>query len=341
MAAQLNRQIVVAARPAGHAQRSDFEIVTRPMPSVAKGQVGFRNVLISIDPYQRNLMGNANSELPPVELGQPMPGPTVAVVQQSDHPQFAEGDHVVTWSGWQQYGVSDGSDLRKIDASVAPLSTALGVLGHTGLTAWLGVTEFMTTRPGQTLVVTAAAGSVGSLAAQLGKQQGLRVVGIAGGAEKVRFLKHDLGLDDAVDYKAADVDSQLVRALPQGIDALLDNVGGRLFETLMPHFNHHAQVTIAGLIAQYTQVDEASGPNRLPALLKLFLYRFITIRSFAMPDYLSRYPAFLAEVAPQVASGAIRYNEAFVDGFEGIPDAFLTLFDRTQSNRGKLIARLD
>lgn len=340
MASRSNRQIVVAARPHGDARLSDFDVVERAVPSPGEGQVLTRNLLVSIDPYQRSLMGNASTELPPIDLGQPMSGPTVAIVEHSRHPDFAAGEHVMAWSGWQQYGLSGGSELRKIDPQAAPLSTALGVLGHTGLTAWLGLTKFMRPAPGGTLVVTAAAGSVGSVAAQLAQLRGQRVVGIAGGADKLRYLRDELGLDEAVDYKAPDFAEQLLRALPNGLDALFDNVGGHMFEALMPHFNHHAQIVIAGTIAQYAHPDAAPGPNRVPELLKLFLYRFIRIRGFAMPDHVADYPAFLAEVAPLVAQGRLRYSEEFVDGLDSIPAAFLRLYDRSNPNRGKLIARV-
>ena len=334
----MNRQFVVAARPQGNAKPEDFELVTQALPPPAAGQVLLRNVLISLDPYQRNLMGNASSELPPVDLGQPMPGPTVAIVEASNHADFAVGDHVVTWSGWQEYALSDGAGLQQLDAHAAPLSTALGVLGHTGLTAWIGVNKFLDPKPGGTFVITAAAGAVGSVAAQLAKLRGHRVVGIAGGAAKVRYLKEELGLDDAVDYKASDFAAQLARALPDGLDTLFDNVGGAMFEALMPHFNLHAQIVICGTIAQYGFPGAAPGPNRLPELLKAFLYRFIVIRGFALPDHVDSVPAFLADVAPLVASGQLKYNEEFVDGFEQIPEAFLRLFDGR--NKGKLMVRL-
>jgi NADPH-dependent curcumin reductase CurA len=340
MSSKTNRQIVIAARPHGHARMSDFEFVERPLPVPGEGEVLTRNVLISIDPYQRNLMGNASSETPPIDLGQPMSGPTVAIVEQSRNPGFTVGDHVVAWSGWQQYGLSDGSDLRKIDARSAPLSTALGVLGHTGLTAWLGITKFMNPTPGGTFVVTAAAGSVGSLAAQLAKLRGHRVVGIAGGKEKVRYLTEELDLDGAVDYKAPDFARRLDAALPDGLDALLDNVGSTVFEALMPYFNHHAQIAIAGLISQYANPGKVPGPDHLPALLTSFLYRFIQVRGFAMPDHVASYPEFLAEVAPLVTQRKIKYNEEFVDGLDSIPTAFLRLYDGGNPNRGKLIARV-
>ncbi len=338
MPEQKNRQIVIAARPNGRAKTSDFKLIASDMPVAGNGDVLFRNVLISMDPYQRNLMGNASSELTPIDLGQPMAGPTVAIVEQSSNDRFAAGEHVVTWSGWQEYGVSNGADLQKIAPQAAPLSTALGVLGHTGLTAWVGLNTFLDPKPGGTFVVTAAAGSVGSVAAQLAKLRGQRVVGIAGGPDKVRYLKEELGLDEAVDYKAPDFADQLTLALPNGIDTLFDNVGGYMFEALMPYFNLHAQIVVCGTMAQYDSPGAGAGPNRLPELLKLFLYRFIRIHGFALPDHYASFPDFYAEVAPLVAAGKIKYSEEFVDGFDNIPDAFLRLFDGR--NRGKLIARV-
>jgi NADPH-dependent curcumin reductase len=340
MASKSNRQIVTATRPTGNAKLSDFQIVEQAIPSPGVGEVLTRNLLISMDPYQRSLMGNASSELPAIDIGQPMPGPTVAIVEQSNNPNFAVGEHVVAWSGWQQYGLSGGAELRKIDPKDAPLSTALGVLGHTGLTAWLGTTKFMNPKPGSILVVTAAAGSVGSVASQLAKLRGHRVIGIAGGADKVRYLKEDLGLDDAVDYKSPDFAERLARVLPNGLDALYDNVGGYMFEALMPHFNHHAQIVIGGTISQYSHPRAAPGANRLPDLLKLFLYRFIQVQGFTVTDHFASLPQFLAEVAPLVAEGKIKHSEEFVDGFDNIPAAFLKLYDSGNSNRGKLIARV-
>lgn len=334
----LNRQFVLAARPDGNAKISDFKLVEQALPALAEGEVLLRNTLISLDPYQRNLMGNAASELPPIDIGQVMPGPTVAVIAASRHAGFTVGEHVVSWSGWQEHAVSNGDGLQKIDAGAAPLSAALGVLGHTGLTAWVGVNKFLDAKPGGTFVVTAAAGSVGSIAAQLARLQGHRVVGIAGGAAKVRYLKEELGLHDAVDYKAPDFAAQLARALPDGLDTLFDNVGGDMFEALMPHFNMKAQIVICGTIAQYGFPGAPDGPNRLPELLKAFLYRFIVIRGFALPDHFASMPDFLADVAPLVAEGKIQYREDFVDGFEHIPEAFLRLFDGR--HHGKLLVRL-
>lgn len=333
-----NRQFILAARPDGAAKLSDFTLVEQGVPTVSEGEVLFRNELISVDPYQRNLMGNGSSELPAIDVGSVMPGPTIAVVEESRNPEFAVGEKVQTWSGWQEYGVSNGLDLRKIDPDAAPSSTALGVLGHTGLTAWVGLTKFLDPKPGGTFVVTAAAGSVGSMAAQMAKLRGYRVVGIAGGAKKVAFLKDTLGLADAVDYKADDFAAQLERALPDGIDGLYDNVGDYMFEALMEHFNKDARIAIGGTIAGYSDTDHPERGDHLPRLLNLFLYRYIQIQGFSVTDHLADYPAFLAEATPWVRNGDIKYSEEFVDGFERIPETFLKLFDG--SHDGKLIVRV-
>lgn len=334
-----NRQFVLAARPEGKARLSDFRLEQTALPALKDGEVLFRNTLVSVDPYQRNLMGNGSSELPPIDIGAPMQGPTVAIVEESENPDFAVGDHVQTWSGWQEYAVSDGSDLRKIDAEAAPLSSALSALGPTGgLTAWVGTSLLHDAKPGGTVVVTAAAGTIGSIAAQILKLRGFRVVGVAGGPKKTAYLKDYYGLDDAVDYKAADFAEQLKRALPNGIDGLYDNVGDYMFEALMEHFNKDARIVINGTIAGYSDIGHPDRADHLPRLLNLFLYRFIEIRSFAVPDHLGRFPEFLAEVAPWVADGKIRYKEEFVDGFEKIPETLLKLFEG--SHDGKLIVRI-
>lgn len=334
----VNRQIVLAARPAGMARLSDFAFVETDMPTLGEGEVLFRNILFSIDPYQRNLMGNGSSEWPSIALGEPMGGPTVGVVEQSNNTAFAVGDHVQSWSGWQQYAVSNGADLRKLDAAVAPLSTALGPLGLTGFTAWYGATKVSEFKPGGTLVVTGAAGAVGSTVVQLMRLRGYRVVGVAGGADKIAFLKNELGIDAAIDYKASDFKEQVARALPEGIDAFFENVGGPIFPVLMEHFNSHAKMIICGTIADYSDTELPQGTNYLPRLITLIHYRFVDIKAFATPFVMDAFPAFLAEITPLVAAGKIKYREEFVDGFDKLPETLLTLFDGTHSGK-KLIVR--
>lgn len=338
MADPLNRQYTLAARPQGAAKVSDFTLIEAPIPVPAEGQVLLRNILFSVDPYQRNLMGNGSSEWPTIDLGDPMGGPTVAVVEDSRHPDFAAGDHVQTWTGWQDYALSDGSDIRKLDAGAAPLSTALGPLGLTGFTAWYGLTRLHDFKPGGTLVVTGAAGAVGSMVVQLAKRRGHRVVAVAGGPTKTAFLRDELGADAVIDYKAADLADQIRAALPNGIDAYFENVGGPIFPMLMEYFNTDAKMTICGTISDYSDTELPTGTNYLPRLITLIHYRFVSIKAFAVPYVMSHFPEFLAEIAPLVAEGQIRYAEEFVDGFENLPATLLTLFDGSHGG-GKLIVR--
>ncbi len=335
-----NRQYVLAARPQGPAKLSDFKLIESEVPSISEGQILFRNTMFSIDPYQRNLMGNGSSEWPAIELGDPMGGPTIAVVEQSRHPEFNAGDHVQTWSGWQDFAASDGSDLRKLDPDEAPLSTALGPLGLNGFSAWYGMTKVHAFKPNGTLVVTGAAGSVGSIAAQLGKLRGLRVVGIAGGPKKVAYLKEELGLDDAIDYRSADFADRVARALPNGIDAFFENVGGPIFPVLMEHFNRGAKMTICGTIADYSDTELPKGINYLPRLITLIHYRFVEIKAFATPYVMDTMPEFLAEMTPVVKGGKIKYREEFIEGFAKLPEAMMSLFDGSHSGK-KLIVRAD
>jgi NADPH-dependent curcumin reductase len=338
MSKPVNRQIILVARPHGDPKESDFQIVERPVPVPGDGQVLIRNLMVSLDPYNRIIMGNANSDQPAIDIGDPMSGFAVAVVEQSNHPEFAVGDHVANISGWQDYALSDGSDLRVVDPEAAPLSANLGMLGMTGLTAWVGLTKIIDPKPGGTLVVTAAAGAVGSAAAQTGKLRGHHVVGIAGGAEKTRHLLEDLGLHAAVDYRAPDFAEQLARAVPDGIDTVYEQVGAAMFPALLPYLNLKAQIAVGGVMSQITRTEAFEGPDRLPDLLRAVVYKDLTIRGFSVPDHFDSYPDFLAELAPAVARGEVRYAEHFVEGLETIPAAFPSMFhSRTV---GKMIARI-
>ncbi|MFJ8002644.1 zinc-binding dehydrogenase [Streptomyces sp. NPDC096310] len=282
---------------------------------------------------------HANSDQPTIGIGDPMFGFTIAVIEQSDNPGFAVGDHVAGMSGWQDYAVSDGSDLRKIDPEVAPLSAHLGVLGMTGLTAWVGLTRIINPKPGGTLVVTAAAGAVGTAAAQIGKLRGYRVVGVAGGPEKSRHLLEDLGLDAAVDHKAADFAERLTDAVPDGIDTVYENVGASLFGALLPHLNPKAQLAIGGVMSQITRTQAFEGPGRLPDLLRAVVYKDLTIRGFSVPDHFDRYPEFLADLAPAAAQGRLHYSEHIIEGLENIPASFPEMFQGRVM--GKMIAKIN
>jgi NADPH-dependent curcumin reductase len=342
MGSPVNRQIILAARPHGNPKESDFEIVERPVPVPGDGQVLVRNILVSLDPFNRILMGNANSDQAPLELGDTMFGFAVAVVEQSNNPAFAVGDHVagiVGTTGWQDYAVCDGSELRVVDPDAAPLEANLGVLGVTGLTAWVGMTKILDPEAGGTLVVTAAAGAVGSAAAQIGKLRGHRVVGIAGGPEKTRHLREDLGLDAAVDHKAPDFAEQLARALPDGIDTVYDNVGAALLPALVPHLNRNAQIAVGGVMSQITRTGVVEGPDNLPDLLRAALYKTLTIRGFDVTEFYDCYPEFLADLAPAVAQQKLHYSTHIIEGgLETIPVAFPEMF--TGRVAGKMIAKV-
>lgn len=338
MSDRLNRQILLAARPHGDPKPSDFDIVDGSVPTPGDREVLIRNLLVSMDPYNRIIMGNANSDQPPIDVGDPMFGFTIAVVEQSNNPAFSVGDYVGSMSGWQEYALSDGSDLRPIDPEAAPLSANLGVLGMTGLTAWVGLTKIIDPKPGGTLVVTAAAGAVGSAASQIGKLRGHRVVGVAGGPEKSRHLLEDLGLDAAVDYKAPDFADQLARAVPEGIDTVYENVGASMVAALLPHLNLKAQIVVGGVMSAITATEAFEGPDRLPDLMRAVLYKDLTIRGFSVPDYFDSYADLLAELAPAVAGGKVRYAEHFIEGLEAIPTAFPDMFHGRVT--GKMIAKI-
>ena len=336
MGKPVNRQIILAARPHGHPKASDFEIVERPVPVPGDGQVLIRNLLVSLDPYNRIIMGNAGSELPPIEpiaIGDPMFGFAIAVVEQSNNPAFAPGDHVASTSGWQDYALSDGSDLRVIDPDAAPLSANLGALGMTGLTAWVGLTEVLDPKPGGTLVVTAAAGAVGSVAGQIAKLAGCRTVGIAGGADKCDDLRDLYGFDAAIDYKSDDVRAALKAACPDGVDVYFDNVGGATTQALIPRLNLRARIVICGQISQYN-LDRPE-PTFHPSLLIVYRAR---MEGFLVTDYAHRYDEAAVRLARWVAEGKIKWREDVTEGLENAPAAFMGML--RGENRGKALVKV-
>ncbi|WP_382309822.1 NADP-dependent oxidoreductase [Herbiconiux sp. UC225_62] len=341
MSTQVNRKIVLVARPHGDPKPSDFEIQKEEVPTPGEGQVLVRNTLVSMDPFNRILMGNANSDQAPIELGDTMFGFTVAVVEQSNHPGFAAGDRVTGFlgtTGWQDFALSDGSDIRLVDPEAVPLTSYLGALGVTGLTAWVGLTKVLNPKPGGTLVVTAAAGAVGSAAAQIGKLRGYRVVGIAGGPEKTRHLLENLGVDAAVDYKADDFEQKLALALPDGIDTIYENVGASQFPILLPHVNLGAQIAVGGVMSQITTTGAFEGPNTLPDVLRAIFYKDLTVRGFNVTKFYDFYPEFLAELTPAVADGRLLSTTHVIEGLENIPTSFPDMF--TGRVAGKMIAKI-
>lgn len=315
-----NRQVLLASRPPGKPAEDNFRVVDAPLPEPGDGQVLVRNQWLSIDPYMRGRMMDIRSYAPPIELGTVMVGDTAGVVVESRHRDFATGDAVVAPLGWQRFGVADGAALRRVDTTCIPLSAALGVAGMPGMTAWVGLLDLCAPQAGETVVVTAAAGGVGSVAGQLARLHGCRVVGIAGGAEKCRHVVEDLGFHTCVDYKAADFRAAVKAELAGGVDCIFDNVGGAVLDALLPRLRPFARVTLCGAISE---VDNAS-PHGIRRLLPLIVNR-VKLQGFIVGDHAERWAPAIAALTDHVASGRLRYRETVAEGLDAAPCALLDL----------------
>ncbi|SCM75246.1 putative conserved oxidoreductase, Zn-dependent and NAD(P)-binding [uncultured Pleomorphomonas sp.] len=334
-----NRRIVLAARPKGEPRISDFRLETVAVAEPADGHILLEILYLSLDPYMRGRMSAAKSYARPVEIGEVMEGGTVSRVIASRHPDFGEGDIVCSYSGWQSLAISDGSDLRKLDPSLAPPSIALGVLGMPGFTAYSGLLTIGKPAAGETVVVAAASGAVGSAVGQIARIKGARAVGIAGGPEKCAFARDELGFDAVVDHRAGNLAEQLADACPDGIDVYFENVGGAVWDAVFPLLNEFARIPVCGLIAHYNDEGTAlSGPDRLPGLMRAILTKSLTIRGFIQREFADQRPAFYREAAEWLALGKLRYKEDIVDGLENAPDAFIGLLKGR--NFGKLVVRV-
>src|SRR5215207_571843 len=334
----MSRRVVLASRPHGEPQESDFRLETAPIPELGPGQVLLRTLWLSLDPYMRGRMSDAKSYAKPVGIGEVIPGGTVSEVLSSNHPGFAPGDPVIGMSGWQEHAVSEGAGLRKLDPKAAPVSTALGVLGMPGMTAYVGLNNIGRPQPGETVVVAAAAGPVGSLVGQIAKLKGCRAVGIAGGPDKCRYLTDELGLDAAVDHRAPDMAERLRTACPNGVDVYFENVGGAVWDAVFPLLNDFARVSVCGLAAHYNATELPPGPDRTPVLMRAILTRRLTLRGFIVWDFASEEEAFLREVGGWLREGRIKHREDIVDGLENAPAAFMGLLKG--KNFGKLLVRV-
>ncbi len=339
MSASTNTRIVLAARPRGEPVATDFRTEQHPLPSPGPGQVLLRNLWLSLDPYMRGRMNDARSYAPPVALGEVMDGGTVSEVLESAHPDWKPGDLVLAHGGWQTHALADGAQLRRrIDPAGPPPSTALGVYGMPGFTAYAGLREIGRPKPGETVVVAAAAGPVGATVAQIAKLQGARVVAIAGGAAKTAWLREEAGVDVALDHRDPEFAARLQASVPGGIDVYFENVGGHVFDAVMPLLNEHARVPVCGLVAHYNDTAPPPGPDRLPRLMSLVLSRRVTVRGFIQGDFLALYPEFLRQMGAWLGDGSIRYREDVVEGLEQAPQALAGML--RGSNFGKLVVRL-
>ena len=338
MSTDVNRRILLAARPVGEPKETDFRLVEEPVPAPGPGQLLVRTLWLSLDPYMRGRMSDAKSYAAPVEIGQVMVGGAVSRVVASNHPGFAPGDIVEGRTGWQDYALSDGTGLRKVDPSLGPISTAVGVLGMPGMTAYTGLLTIGRPKPGETVAVSAASGAVGSVVGQIAKIKGARVVGIAGGERKCAYLLDELGFDAAVDHRAPDFAERLRAAAPDGIDVYFENVGGAVLEAVWPLLNNFARVPVCGLIAQYNATGLPAGPNRVPQMMREILSKRLTLRGFIVGDFADQHAAFLRDVSGWIRDGKLRYREDVAEGLETAPSTFLRLF--RGENFGKLLVKV-
>jgi NADPH-dependent curcumin reductase len=333
MAGNVNRQILLKSRPEGAPGLDNFELVERPVPEPGEGEVLTRTLYLSLDPYMRGRMSAAKSYAKPAAVGEPMVGGTVGEIVASRNPKFSVGDIVLGYGGWQEYALSSGTALRKLDPAAAPVSTALGVLGMPGMTAYVGLLEIGQPKPGETVVVAAASGAVGSVVGQIAKIKGCRAVGIAGGADKCRFVTGELGFDACVDHRAPDFARALEAACPKGIDVYFENVGGAVQQTVWPLLNDFARIPVCGLIAQYNSPTPMPGPDMFSVLRKRLM-----LRGFIVSDFAAKQGDFLREAGEWVRTGRLKYREDVADGLEQAPAAFLGLLQG--KNFGKMLVRV-
>ncbi len=332
----LNRRIVMASRPTGMPTPENFrmEEVEEPCES-PEGGVLLKTLFFSLDPYMRGRMDAGPSYAQALEPGGVMEGGSVCEVIASRQPEFRPGDIVLASTGWQTHPRVSAKGLRKIDPALAPVSTALGVLGMPGMTAYTGLLNIGSPKPGETLVVAAASGAVGSAVGQIGRIKGCRVVGIAGGPEKTRYIREDLGFDVALDHRATDFDEQLKAACPDGVDIYFENVGGRVWDLVRPLLNNFARVPVCGLIAQYNGVPAGEAASAVP--LRSVLVKRLRIQGFIVSDFAAQRDEFLRDMGAWVASAQVKYREDVVEGIDNTVPAFLGLLEGR--NFGKLLIR--
>ena len=321
-----NRRHVLAERPKGEPTENTLRLETVDVPTPGKGQMLLRNEYLSLDPYMRGRMSDAPSYAAPVEVDQVMVGGTVSQVVSSDVDGFEEGDWVVAFGGWQDYALSDGTGVINMGKNPENPSWALGVLGMPGLTAWAGLTQIGQPKAGETLVVAGASGPVGATVGQIGKILGLRVIGIAGGADKCKHVVETLGFDACVDYKADSFADDLKAQATDGIDIYFENVGGAVFDAVLPLLNPSARIPVCGLISQYNATSLPDGPDRMNYLMGQILRKRMTMRGFIVfDDFGHLYPEFAEQVGGWVKEGKIKYREEMIEGLEQAPSAFIGL----------------
>jgi len=328
-----NLQVLLARRPTGAPQESDFRLVETAVPEIGDGQFLVRSHYLSLDPYMRGRMNDAKSYAKPAQLGEVMVGGAVGEVTASRHPKFKPGDKVVGAFGWQLYAASDGAGVTRIADPRVPLSAYLGVVGMPGVTAHIGLLDFGQPKAGETVVVSAASGAVGAIVGQIAKIRGCRAVGIAGGPDKCRYVVEELGLDACVDYKAGRLWEDLSQATPKGIDVYFDNVGGEILDTVLRRLNPFARIPLCGLISQYNAAEPYAMKNAGALLVNR-----VKLQGFIVSDHLPRWPAALADLAQWLSEGKIKYRETVAEGLRSAPSAFIGML--AGKNFGKQLVKL-
>jgi len=335
-----NRRIVLASRPSGKPTEDNFRLETGPIPKPGEGEALLQTVYLSLDPYMRSRMSAAGPGYAEnVSIGEVMVGGTVSRVIKSSNPALPEGQLVTAYSGWQDYAVSDGQGVTLLDPRIQPPSYGLGVLGMPGLTAYVGLLDIGQPKAGDTVVLAASTGAVGSVVGQIAKIKGCRVVGIAGAKEKCDYAVQELGYDACISHYDKHMAKQLAAECPDGIDVYFENVGGSSWEAVMPLLNNFARVPVCGLIAHYNQTELPPGPDRMSQMQAMLLTRRIKMQGFIISDHRDRIPDFVRDVSTWLAQGKIKYREDVVEGLENAPGAFLGLFEG--ANFGKLVVKVN
>jgi NADPH-dependent curcumin reductase CurA len=331
-----NREIHLKRRPVGMPVEDDFELVERPIPEPGPGQFVVRNVWMTVDPYMRGRMMDRESYIPPFQVGAVLDGGSVGQVVRSNNPAFAAGDYVCGFAagGWREYNVTDGTMFRTVDPAVAPLQCFLGVLGMPGLTAYTSLLRIGEPKAGETVFVSAAAGAVGSVVAQIAKIKGCRVVGSAGSDDKCRWLVEEAGIDAAINYRKGNLLSDVAKACPKGIDIYYENVGGEHLETALELMNQKGRLVMCGMISMYNTVEPPPGPRNLANVIG----RSLRMQGFIVSDYVDMVPQFYADMGPWIGAGKIKWQETVQEGIANAPKAFLGLF--RGENTGKMLVRL-
>ena len=326
------QRVVLASRPKGEVKPDNFRLENVPVPAIKDGEVLVRNHFLSLDPYMRGRMEDVKSYAAPQAIDAVMIGGTAGEIVESKNPNFKVGDRVVGMLGWAEMGVSDGQLLRKVDTAHVPLSAYLGSVGMPGMTAWYGLTQIMQPKAGDTIVVSAASGAVGSVVGQLAKQRGCRAVGIAGGADKCAYVVNELGFDACIDYKAGNLIADLAAATPNGVDALFENVGGVIFDATLARMNPFGRVALCGLISGYN--GESMALQNVRQLLTMRL----TVRGFIVSEHMELWPQGLTELGGLVATGKLKFRESVAQGLASAPEAFIGLLKG--KNFGKQLVKM-